>query len=78
MNTKKRINIEIDVNDLSDLVGIWKAIHRMVRNGTEKAEFRHDTASVVLSMEYIEKTRNWAEETIDGKICRIYQSRMND
>lgn len=78
MNAKKQINIQIDVNDLSDLVGIWKTIHRMVRNGTEKAEFRHDTASVVISMEYIEQTRNWVNETIDGKTCRIYQSRLND
>jgi hypothetical protein len=78
MNPKKQINIQIDVNDLSDLVTIWKTIHRMIRNGTEKAEFRHDRASVVLSMEYIEKTRNWVDETIDGKTCRIYQSRLND
>lgn len=78
MRAKKRINIQIDVRDLSDLATIWKAIDKMVKNGTEMAEFRHDTASVVMSMEFIERIQNWTEKTIDGKTCRIYQSRMND
>lgn len=79
MKKLKRITIQIDVRDCEDMTKVfWKTIGQMAKNGTETAEFSIDSANVVFHMGYIEKSMNWAEKTIDGQTCRIYQSRMDD
>lgn len=80
MNHKlKQITIKIDVRDVEDLTKtFWAIVRDMAKKGTETAEFSNNGVNVMIHTEYMEKSMNWTEQTIDGNLCRIYQSRMDD